>query len=560
MRIVVELHRNATPQVVLNQLYKQTPLQASFAFNMLALVPHRDAGGSMRQTTGASTPLEPQVMGLRALLQHFIAHRKDVVTRRATFDLRKAQERAHLVEGFRVALDHIDRVITIIRESDTVETARAALQAEPFALAEAFARMSGNAATNDFHFSELQAAAIVDMRLRTLVGLERQKLEDEHTQLRATIADLEDLLAKPARILAVVKDETLDLRKRFADPRRTPVEALEGELAIEDIIADTDVVVTATVGGYIKRVSVDTFRAQNRGGRGVIGIANLKKEDVVRNFFMATTHQYVLFFTNKGRAFRLRAYEIPDSTRQARGTALVNLLTLPPGEIVTAVFPVRAFDTDEYLVMVTRKGVIKKTRLAEFENVRRNGLIAIGLDEGDELLAVDLSDGNRDILLATHDGMAVHFSETDVRAMGRPARGVKAITLAGGDEVVAMDVVEDGRNEVLIVTSQAFGKRTPIDEYRHTSRGGKGVKAFAKEKEIGHVVDQILVAPEDELLMITSANQVIRIAVNQIRRAGRSTKGVRLQRLAEGDEVIAITNLGQQTKRVADITGEAPVS
>jgi DNA gyrase subunit A len=560
MRIVVELHRNATPQVVLNQLYKQTPLQASFAFNMLALVPHRDAGGSMRQTTGASTPLEPQVMGLRALLQHFIAHRKDVVTRRATFDLRKAQERAHLVEGFRVALDHIDRVIAIIRESDTVETARAALQAEPFALAEAFARMSGNAATNDFHFSELQAAAIVDMRLRTLVGLERQKLEDEHTQLRATIADLEDLLAKPARVLAVVKDETLELRKRFADPRRTPVEALEGELAIEDIIADTDVVVTATVGGYIKRVSVDTFRAQNRGGRGVIGIANLKKEDVVRNFFMATTHQYVLFFTNKGRAFRLRAYEIPDSTRQARGTALVNLLTLPPGEVVTAVFPVRAFDTDEYLVMVTRKGVIKKTRLAEFENVRRNGLIAIGLDEGDELLAVDLSDGNRDILLATHDGMAVHFSETDVRAMGRPARGVKAITLAGGDEVVAMDVVEDARNEVLIVTSQAFGKRTPIDEYRHTSRGGKGVKAFAKEKEIGHVVDQILVAPEDELLMITSANQVIRIAVNQIRRAGRSTKGVRLQRLAEGDEVIAITNLGQQTKRVADITGEAPVS
>jgi DNA gyrase subunit A len=228
--------------------------------------------------------------------------------------------------------------------------------------------------------------------------------------------------------------------------------------------------------------------------------------------------------------------------------------------VVTAVFPVRAFDTDEYLVMVTRKGVIKKTRLAEFENVRRNGLIAIGLDEGDELLAVDLSDGNRDILLATHDGMAVHFSETDVRAMGRPARGVKAITLTGGDEVVAMDVVEDGRNEVLIVTSQAFGKRTPIDEYRHTSRGGKGVKAFAKEKEIGHVVDQILVAPEDELLMITSANQVIRIAVNQIRRAGRSTKGVRLQRLAEGDEVIAITNLGQQTKRVADITGEEPVS
>ena len=556
MRIVVELHRSATPQVVLNQLYKQTPLQSSFAFNMLALVPHRDSAGLMKQTTGASMALEPQVMGLRALLQHFIAHRKEVVTRRATFELRKAQERAHLVEGFRVALDNIDRVITIIRESDTVEQARTALQAEPFVLSDAFARMAGAAATNDFRLSEVQAAAIVDMRLRTLVGLERQKLEDEHAQLRATISDLEDLLAKPARILGVVKDETLDLKKRFADPRRTPVEALEGELAIEDIIADTDVVVTATGGGYIKRVSVDTFRAQNRGGRGVIGIANLKKEDVVRNFFMATTHQYVLFFTNKGRAFRLRAYEIPDSSRQARGTALVNLLQLPPGETVTAVFPVRRFDTEEYLVMVTRQGVIKKSRLAEFENVRRNGLIAIGLDDGDDLLAVDLSDGSRDVLLATHDGMAVHFSEKDVRPMGRPARGVKAITLAAGDEVVAMDVVEDERTEVLIVTSQAFGKRTPIDEYRHTSRGGKGVKAFAKEKEIGYVVDQILVAPDDELLMITSANQVIRIAVNQIRRAGRSTKGVRLQRLEGGDEVIAITNLGQQTKRVEDITGE----
>ncbi|HTD35839.1 MAG TPA: DNA gyrase C-terminal beta-propeller domain-containing protein, partial [Candidatus Elarobacter sp.] len=346
--------------------------------------------------------------------------------------------------------------------------------------------------------------------------------------------------------------------KRLGDKRKTPVEALEGELSIEDIIADTDVVVTATVGGYIKRVSVDTFRAQNRGGRGVIGIANLKKEDVVRNFFTATTHQYVLFFTNKGRAFRLRAYEIPDSTRQARGTALVNLLQLPPGEVVTAVFPVRQFDTQEFLVMVTRRGVIKKTKLEEFANVRRNGLIAIGLDEGDELLAVDLSSGDRDVLLATHDGMAVHFSEKDVRPMGRPARGVKAITLAPGDEVVAMDIVEDDRTEVLIVTSQAYGKRTPIEDYRHTSRGGKGVKAFAKEKEIGYVVDQILVSPEDELLMITSGNQVIRIPVGQIRRAGRSTKGVRLQRLAEGDEVIAIANLGQQSKRVADITGEEP--
>jgi DNA gyrase subunit A len=557
MRIVVELARNATPQVVLNQLYKQTPLQSSFAFNMLALVPVR-RGDKMEHTTGATSPLEPQVLSLRDILMHFIDHRKVVVERRTRYELRKAEERAHLLLGFLIALDNIDRVITIIRESDTVEVARVSLVKEPFVLSDAFRRMAGDAISAEFRLDERQAAAIVDMRLRTLVGLERQKIQDEYGELRATIDDLADLLKRPARVLGVVREETVDLKKRLGDARRTPVEALEGELSIEDIIANTDVVVTATVGGYIKRVSVDTFRAQNRGGRGVIGIANLKKEDVVRNFFVAKTHDYVLFFTNKGRAFRLRAYEIPDSTRQARGTALVNLLTLPPGEIVTALFAVSAFDTEDYLVMITRRGVIKKTKLGEFENVRRNGLIAIGLDDDDELLAVDLSSGERDVLLATRNGMAVHFGEKDVRAVGRPARGVKAITLAPGDQVVAMDIVEDDRTEVLIVTSQAFGKRTPIEDYRHTSRGGKGIKAFAKEKGIGHVVDQILVAPEDELLMITSGNQVIRIPVGQIKRYRRSTKGVRLQKLAEGDEVIAITNLGQQSKRVADITGEEP--
>ncbi len=534
MKIVVDLQRTAVPNVVLNQLYKQTPLQSSFAFNMLALVPVLNRDGSHALE---GNPLEPQVLSLREMLNHFIAHRKTVVTRRTRYDLRKAEERAHLLEGFRIALDNIDEVIKIIRDSENVEIARRSLSAR-------------------FGLSEIQANAIVDMRLRTLTGLERQKIEDEYAQLLKTIAELQDILASERRLLGVVRTETEDVKKRLGDVRKTPVEALEGELAIEDIIEDTEVVVTVTVGGYIKRVSVDTFRAQNRGGRGVIGISNLKKEDVVQNFFVATTHQHVLFFTNKGRAFRLRAYEIPDSTRQARGTALVNLLTLPPGENVSAVFPVRNFDTEEYLVMVTRKGVIKKTQLNEFANVRRNGLIAIGLDEDDELLGVDKSDGTRDIILATHDGMAVHFNEKDVRPMGRPARGVRAMSLAPGDTIVAMDIVSDDRREVLIVTSQAFGKRTDIEQYRHTSRGGKGVKAFAKEKEIGHVVDQILVTPDDELLMITSGNQVIRIPVSQIRRAGRSTKGVRLQRLAEGDEVIAIANLGSLSRRVSDITGE----
>jgi DNA gyrase subunit A len=472
------------------------------------------------------------------MLQHFIAHRKVVIRRRTEFDLNKARERAHILEGFRIALDNIDEVIETIRRSDTTEVARERLMTR-------------------FSLSLVQANAILDMRLRALTGLERQKIEDEYAELIKLIAELEDILANPRKIAALVKADALELRKKYGDERRTVIEAMHDELAIEDIIADTEVVVTLTLGGYIKRVSADTFRTQNRGGRGVTGIANLKKEDIVKNFFMTTTHQHVLFFTNKGRAYRLRAYEIPDSTRQARGTAIVNLLTLPPGEQVSAVFPIRSFEGDDnHLVMVTRRGVIKKSALSEFANVRRNGLNAIGLAENDELLAVDLSDGSRDIILATRDGMAVHFNEKDVRSMGRNARGVRAITLAPGDSVVAMDVEEDDRREVLVVTSQAFGKRTPIGDYRHTSRGGKGVKAFAKEKNIGSVVDQILVRPEDEILMITSANQVIRVAVADIRKAGRSTKGVRLQRLEQGDEVIAITNLGQQTKKIDEITGE----
>ena len=532
MRVVVELQKSATPKVVLNQLFRHTPLQATFGFNMLALVP---AGTPRADGTVA---IEPQVLTLKQLLGHFISHRKLVVTRRAQHDLAKAKERAHLLEGYRIALDNIDEVIEIVRGSQTTDEAKAKL-------------------SKRFKLSDVQAQAIVDMRLRTLVGLERQKIEEEYKQLIKTIAELEDLLRSQRKIAQVVKSETLELKKRFGDARRTEILPAEDEFSVEQLIPNVDVVVTYTVGGYIKRVSVDTFRTQNRGGRGVVGIANLKREDIVRNFFVTKTHDHVLFFTNKGRVYRLRAYEIPDTTRQARGTALVNLLTLPPGEEVTAVFPIHKFEGEKYLVMVTRRGVIKKTKLAEFANVRRSGLIALNLDGGDELLAVDLSDGSRDIILGTLRGMAVHFNEKGVRPMGRPARGVKAMTLEGGDEIVAMDVIEPGRNEVLLVTSRGFGKRTPIDDYRHTQRGGKGVKAFAKEREdIGHVVDQIMVSSDDQLLMITSGNQVIRIKVADIRKAGRSTKGVRLQRLGEGDQVIAITNLGKQAKQITDITGE----
>ncbi|MDQ6826856.1 MAG: DNA gyrase subunit A [Candidatus Eremiobacteraeota bacterium] len=534
MRVVVELSRGATPNVVLNQLYKHTPLQTSFGFNMLALVPGDRPPGA----TTSPVSLEPRVLSLKGMLEHYITHRKDVITRRTQYDLRKAEERAHLLEGYRIALDHIDAIIKLIRASDTPDQARQGLMAH-------------------YKLSEIQANAIVDMRLRSLTGLERKKIEDEYEALLKTIAELQDILASPRRIAGILKTEAQDMKKRFGDERRTLVLPAEGEFSVEALIPDSEVVVTATVGGYIKRVSLDTFRAQNRGGRGVIGIANLKREDVVSNFFMTTAHQHILFFTNKGRAYRLRAYEIPDTSRQARGTALVNLLTLPPGEFVTAVFPIRNFEGQDYLVMITKRGVIKKTQLSEFSNVRRNGLNAINLDESDELLAVDLSDGTRDIILATRIGMAVHFNEKNVRPMGRNARGVRAMTVERGDSIVAMDVLEDERTEVLIVTSQAFGKRTPIADYRHTSRGGKGVKAFAKEKDIGHVVDQILVQPDDQILMITSANQVIRLHVSQIRKAGRSTKGVRLQRLDSGDEVIAITNLGKQSKQLTEITGEA---
>jgi DNA gyrase subunit A len=387
IRIIVELQRGATPNVVLNQLYKHTPLQSSFGFNMLALVP------APSPIPGVAQTLEPQVLSLRAILQHFIAHRIVVIRRRTEYELRKAEERAHILEGFRIALDAIDEVIRIIRESDSTDTAREAL-------------------VDRFKLSVIQANAILDMRLRTLTSLERQKIEDEYNALLATIRDLNDILAPGStRIAGIIKTDCEDIKKRFGDERRTEIVPLEDELNMLDVIPDTPVVVTSTVGGYIKRVSVDTFRAQNRGGRGVIGIANLKREDVVQNFFMASTHEFVLFFTNKGRAYRLRAYEIPDSTRQARGTALVNLLTLPPGETVSAVFPVRSFDEDSYLVMITRRGVIKKTSLREFANIRRSGLNAVGLDENDELLTVDLSDGSDNIILGTKDGMAVHFSE-----------------------------------------------------------------------------------------------------------------------------------------------------
>jgi DNA gyrase subunit A len=516
MRIVIELKRDAQPQLLLNQLYKHTPLQSSFGVNNVALV------------DGA-----PRTLTLRQMLDAFIAHRKVVITRRSQYELRKAKERAHILEGYRIALDHIDAIIKLIRASQTTEDARSGLMKK-------------------FELSEIQANAILDLRLQRLVALERQKIEEEYLQLLKTIANLEEILRSERRVYAIVKDEIIALKKKYGDKRRTQIVEAEGEFEIEDLIPDTDVVITVTDVGYVKRQNVDTFRAQNRGGRGITGV-NLKKEDVPRHLFAATTHQQILFFTNRGRVYRLPAYQIPDASRQARGTALINLLTLPPGELVTAVLPVKRNDAEGYLVMATKRGYIKKTKLGEFQNVRRNGLIAINLMDGDELLHVVQTDGKAELVLATTGGYAIRFEEKTVRPMGRAVRGVRAVRLGTKDRVQALDVVTAERREVLVLTSKGYGKRTDIDLYRKTNRGGKGIKTFNKTEKNGEIIEQMLVKPDDEIMCVDSSGVVIRVRVFEIRETGRSAQGVRVKKVDEGIELIAATNIGKHEESAEKI-------
>jgi DNA gyrase subunit A len=516
MRIVIELKREAQAQLVLNQLWKHTPLQSSFGVNCVALV-----GG------------QPRTLSLREMLVEFIDHRRELTTRRCRFELRKAKERAHILEGYRIALDHIDAIIKLIRASQTTEEARDGL-------------------IKKFELTDIQANAILDLRLQRLVGLERKKIEDEYVALLKTISNLEDILRSERRIYGIVKDEIETLKKKFGDKRRSQIVEAEGEFEIEDLIPDTGVVITVTASGYIKRQNTDVFRAQNRGGKGITGL-NLKKEDVPQHMFSATTHQHVLFFTTRGRVYRLRAHEIPDASRQARGTALVNLLTLPPGEQVTAVLPVRKLGTEEYLVMLTRRGYIKKTPLSDFGNVRRSGLIAIVLMPNDELLSVQLTDGKAELLLATTDGYAIRFDEKTVRPMGRASRGVRAVRLTGRANVVAMDVAGEQRREVLVITSNGYGKRTPIDNYRKTNRGGKGIKAFAKTAKNGDIIKQLLVKPDDEIMVISSKGIVIRTRVFEIRETGRAAQGVRVMKVEEGDSVIDAANVGHRAEEAERI-------
>ena len=509
MRIVIELKRDVISQVVLNHLYKHTQMQDTFGANMLALVDG-----------------EPKVLTLRDMLYHYIRHQKDVVTRRTQYDLDKAEARAHIVEGLLKALDHIDEIVQLIKQSPDVATARATL-------------------IERFQFSEKQAQAILDMRLARLTGLERDKLETEHQQLKEQIAYLTSLLENEPLLMGVIKEEMLAIREKFADERRTELTFIEGEIDIEDLIAPDDMVVTMTNFGYIKRLPKSTYRAQNRGGRGVSGMAT-RDEDFVRRLIIVNTHEEIMFFTNHGRVFSLKCYQIPEASRTARGIAIVNLLALPGDEKVTAMIPVPNDELAEHnLVMMTQDGYIKKTPYQHFANIRKNGLIALTLNEGDRLVAVELTDGKQSLLLGSRLGKAIRFSEENIRPTGRTSRGVYAMKLRPDDRMIDMSVVSEGQ-AVLAITEDGYGKRTDPDEYREQGRNGKGIIAMKLSEKTGPLVAQLTVSEDEDILLITNEGIIIRMAVSDISIIGRSTQGVRLMRLADGAKIVAVARAEQE--------------
>ncbi|MCL6477898.1 MAG: DNA gyrase subunit A [Peptococcaceae bacterium] len=505
MRIVIELRRDVNPDVILNQLYKHTQMQETFGVNMLALVDG-----------------EPRVLNLREILYYYLAHQKEIITRRSRFDLQKAEDRAHIVEGLLIALDHIDEVINTIRASKTVDEARKALMEK-------------------FNLTEKQAEAIVEMRLRSLTGLERQKLDNEYAELKERIAYLRAVLENEWMVYRIIKEELTEIKKKFSDPRRTVISDEEVFLDVEDLIQEEDVVITITNQGYIKRIALDTYKSQRRGGRGIAGMGT-KEEDFVRHLFIASTHHFFLFFTNRGKVYRLKVHEIPEGGRTAKGTAIVNLLPIEKDERITAVIPVKEFLEEMYLFMVTRRGIVKKTQLTQYKTSRRDGIIAINLDGGDELVEVTLTDGNQEIMLGTGKGMAIRFFEKDVAPYGRTARGVKGIHLKEGDEVVSMDIVRTGA-DVLVVTENGFGKRTGVEEYRPQARGGIGLKNVKITGRNGSVVALQIVRPDEEVMMISREGIIIRIRAKDVSLMGRSTQGVTLMRLDQGDKLVAVAKV-----------------
>ena len=508
MRVVVDLRRDSNPNVILNQLYKHTQLQDSFGVIMLALVDGK-----------------PKVLNLKEVLHYYIKHQEDVITRRTRYDLAKAEARAHILEGLTIALDNLDAVITTIRESRTADIAREAL-------------------SNSFKLTEKQAQAILDLRLQRLTGLEREKIEEEYQETLKAIEEYKAILADENRILGIIKDELTQVKNKYGDARRTKLTIDTSEINVEDLIAEEDVVITLTHNNYIKRMPLDTYRRQNRGGKGVKGMGT-KETDFVENMLITTTHHTILFFTTRGRVYNLKAYEIAEASRQAKGTAIINLLQLDKGEKITAVIQVKGFDPDRYLFMATRQGIVKKTSLSEFSNLRKAGLYAINLDDDDDLIGVRFTDGESYLMLGTKGGKAIAFSEDDVRAMGRVARGVRGIKLGPDDEVVGMDVLTHNA-EVLTVTEGGYGKRTPTEEYRSQTRGGKGLINMKVTDKTGYVVGIKVVRPDQELMLITTDGIVIRTNVHEISVISRNTQGVKLMTTAENDRVASMATLEQK--------------
>ncbi len=503
-RLVIDVRRDAVPQVVLNQLYKHTQLQDTFGVIMLALV------------DGV-----PRVLNIADMLSHYVTHQISVVVRRTRYELRKAQERAHILEGLLIALDHLDEVINLIRNAPSADQARTQLMER-------------------YSLSEIQATAILDMQLRRLAALERRKIQDEYAELQAKIAELKAILDDPSKVRGIVKDELLDLKRRFGDARRTEIRPDEGELSIEDLIAAEPVVVTVTRTGYVKRVPLTDYRSQGRGGRGVRG-ANLREDDIVQFLFITNTHHWVLFFTNKGRVYRVKVHELPEAARNSRGTYIANIpgATFQPDEKIAAVLDLDDYDDGKFLVLGTKHGMVKKTALLEYDSPRV-GLIAINLRDDDELIGVKLTSGDDDLLFVSRKAMAVRFSEASVRPMGRQTSGVTAMKLRSDDQVLAMEVVRSGA-DLLVVTDAGFGKRTPLDQYTRKGRAIQGVKTAELTEARGFLAGAMVVQDEDDVFLITDGGQVIRTRVNEIRRASRATQGVRIMRLgANGTRVAAV--------------------
>ncbi len=513
MRIVIEVKRDANATIVLNQLYKYTQLEDTFSVIMLALV----------------NRTEPKILNLREILDNYIDFQKEVIVRRTRFDKKKAEARAHILEGLRIALDNIDEIISIIRSSYNDAKQRL---------------------IERFSFSDIQAQAILDMRLVRLQGLEREKIENEYEELMKLIAHLTEILANEQMVLDIIKEEITEIRDKFGDDRRTSIEPVADDIDIEDLIEEEDNVITMTHHGYIKRLAVDTYKSQKRGGKGIIGMQT-KEEDFVDTMFVASTHAHIMFFTNTGRMYRIKAYEIPEAGRQAKGTAIVNLLQLEAGEKISAMIPIREYREGEYLLMATRNGIIKKTDIMEYKNAPKGGKIAINLDENDELIRVKLTDGNTDVFIGTHLGKMIRFSETDVRPLGRVSRGVRGITLRDGDYVVGMSATH-GEGKLLIVSENGYGKKTELDEYKVQARGGQGTTSYRISDETGAIAGFNTVTPDDDIILITSEGVIIRINTEDISTLKRVTKGVRLMRLGDGVKIVSVARVQREDENPED--------